>query len=394
MIHKTKNNFSVLLIVFSLIFFILGIYVGQIKEEVKLKNNELEKNVDFTSFWKVWNSIDEKYPGASQIGVEDRIYGSIKGLVSSLNDPYSTFFTPEEAKIFEEDVSGNFSGVGMEIGIKNKLLTVIAPLKDTPAYKAGIKSGDIILKIDETTTEGISTEKAIQMIRGEKDTPVNLSIFRDGEKKPIEFKIIRDIINIPVIETETTQEGVFVIKLFSFTANSTELFKKALEDFYNSKNDKLIIDLRGNPGGYLDAAIDISSWFLPSQKTVVIEDYGNNKKPKTYRSKGYNLFKNRDLKLVIIINEGSASASEIVTGALQDHNIAKVVGQKSYGKGSVQEVVDITKNTILKVTVAKWLTPNGRSISEKGIDPDYLVENKEEGKDEQLSKAIDILLKK
>lgn len=394
MIHKTKNNFSVLLIVFSLIFFILGIYVGQIKGEVKLKNNELEKNVDFTSFWKVWNSIDEKYPGASQIGVEDRIYGSIKGLVSSLNDPYSTFFTPEEAKIFEEDVSGNFSGVGMEIGIKNKLLTVIAPLKDTPAYKAGIKSGDIILKIDETTTEGISTEKAIQMIRGEKGTPVNLSIFRDGEKKPIEFKIIRDIINIPVIETETTQEGVFVIKLFSFTANSTELFKKALEDFYNSKNDKLIIDLRGNPGGYLDAAIDISSWFLPSQKTVVIEDYGNNKKPKTYRSKGYNLFKNRDLKLVIIINEGSASASEIVTGALQDHNIAKVVGQKSYGKGSVQEVVDITKNTILKVTVAKWLTPNGRSISEKGIDPDYLVENKEEGKDEQLSKAIDILLKK
>ncbi|MCX6752185.1 MAG: S41 family peptidase [Candidatus Nomurabacteria bacterium] len=383
--------------------FFLGAYVDNHNrpaiDKVFLANKEMavKTEADFSPFWKVWNTINEKYPKADKITDQERVYGAISGLMGSLNDPYSVFFSPDDAKSFEDEIAGNFTGIGMEVGIKDKILTVIAPLKDTPAYRANIKPGDKILKIDKTVTSSLGIEDAIKLIRGEKGTPVTLTIFREGNKDPIEVRIVRDTINVPTLDTELRPDGIFVIKLYSFSANSADLFRNAMKSFVESKTDKLILDLRGNPGGYLDSAVDISSWFLPSGKTVVTEDYGNNQKPEIFRSKGYNIF-NDKLKFVILINGGSASASEIVAGAMQDNGRAKLVGSQSYGKGSVQEAIKITPDTFLKITVAKWLTPNGTSISEKGLTPDYPVEITQKDldakKDPQLDKAVEVLLGK
>lgn len=386
------------------LFFVSGVYVG-IKREPAIakvvgvtgKETPAETTADFSAFWKVWNEIDEKYPGAQNVSDQERIYGAIAGLVSSLDDPYSVFFKPEEAKSFEEDISGNFTGIGMEVSLKDKVLTVVAPLKDTPADRAGIKSGDKVIKIDDKITAGLTVDEAVKLIRGEKGTYVVLTVLREGKDAPIEIKIMRDIINIPTLDTELRKDGIFVIKLYSFSAKSSSLFKKAIKEFAESKSDKLIIDLRGNPGGYLNAAVDMASWFLPGGKVVVTEDYGANQPAEPFRSKGYDVFSDK-LKLVILIDGGSASASEILAGALHDYKKAQLVGSQSFGKGSVQEVIDVTKDTILKITVAKWLTPNGVSISEKGLTPDYVVEMTEndvkEKKDPQMDKAVEVLLKK
>jgi len=384
--------------------FFLGVYVDrnnrpEIEKVSGISNKEtsVTTETDFSPFWKVWNIINEKYPKAEKITDQDRVYGAISGLVGSLEDPYSVFFNPEDAKAFEEEIAGNFTGIGMEVGMKDKILTVIAPLKDTPAYRANIKPGDKILKIDKTITTGLSAENAIKLIRGEKGTAVTLTISREGIKDPIEVKIVRDTINIPTLDTELRSDGIFVIKLYSFSANSANLFRDAIKSFVESKTDKLLLDLRGNPGGYLDSAVDISSWFLPNGKTVVTEDYGDAKDPVIFRSKGYDIF-NENLKFVILIDGGSASASEIVAGAMQDNEKAKLVGGKSYGKGSVQEAIKITGDTLLKITVAKWLTPKGTSISEKGLTPDYQVEITQKDldmkKDPQLDKAVEVLLSK
>jgi len=398
---KTKHIAIIVLFVF--LFFAFGLYVGgsNYREIDKIlgvsdKEPQIETQADFSPFWKVWNTIDEKYPSADAVSDQDRIYGAISGLMSSLNDPYSVYFDPEETKSFEEEISGNFEGIGMEVGMKDKTLTVVAPLKDTPAYRANIKSGDKILKINDKLTTGLSVEEAVKLIRGPKGTTVTLTIFREGLNQPKEIKIIRDVINIPTLDTEMREDGIFVIKLYSFSANSGSLFRNAMKQFVNTGSNKLILDLRGNPGGYLDASVDMASWFLKGGKTVVTEDYGNNRSPVTFRSKGYNIF-NEKLKFVILIDGGSASASEILAGAMKDHNRATLVGTQSFGKGSVQEVVDVTPDTILKITVARWLTPNGNSISEKGLTPDYVVEITEKDLankvDPQMNKAVELLLK-
>jgi carboxyl-terminal processing protease len=226
---------------------------------------------------------------------------------------------------------------------------------------------------------------------------VRLTVLNEGSNLPKELKILREVISIPTLDTELRPDGIFVIKLYSFSANSPKLFRGAIKEFAESKTDKLILDLRGNPGGYLNAAVDMSSWFLPSGKVIVTEDYGGNQDQEVFRSKGYDVFSDK-LKFVILIDEGSASASEILAGAMQDYAKAKLVGAQSFGKGSVQEVIDVTKDTLLKITVAKWLTPNGTSISKKGLTPDYAVpmtaEDKKSNKDPQMDKAVEILLQK
>lgn len=401
---KTKRIPTIVL--FSILFFITfiaGIYVGDVNRPeidkvlgISNKETQIITKTDFSPFWKVWNTINEKNPSASKITDQEKVNGAIGGLVSSLNDPYSVYFTPDETKSFEEEIAGNFDGIGIEVGLKDKILTVIAPLKDTPAYQANIKSGDKILKIDTTITSNMSIEQAIKLIRGPKGTTVTLTIIREGSEKPEEIKIVRDTINIPTLDTELRKDGIFVIKLYSFSANSANLFRKAMKQFAESGTDKLLLDLRGNPGGYLDASVDMASWFLPEGKTVVTEDYGNNKEAEIFRSKGPNFFID-NLKFIILIDGGSASASEILAGALRDNGRAKLVGSQSFGKGSVQEVIDITPNTILKITVAKWLTPNGTSIAEKGLTPDYPIEitqNDLDAKiDSQMDKAVELLLK-
>ena len=356
--------------------------------------------VDFAPFWRAWNLINEKYVPASTtaktVGNQEKVWGAIGGLAESLGDPYTVFFPPVESKLFESDIRGNFEGVGMEVVAEDGAITVIAPLKNSPAARAGIMAGDRIIKVGDKETTNLSTEDAVQIIRGPKGTRVTLTIFRNGTSEPFEIEVVRDVIDIPTASTRELPGGIFVIELYSFTAQSPNLFRRALREFILSRNDKLIIDLRGNPGGYLEAAIDMASWFLPPSKVIVREDFGPSRDEKIYRSKGYDIFSD-NLKLVILVDKGSASASEILAGALAEHDKAILVGDKTFGKGSVQELVNITTETSLKITIARWLTPNGLSISQDGIKPEFIVKystaDREAGRDPQFEKAIEILTK-
>ncbi|MFH0846206.1 MAG: S41 family peptidase [Patescibacteria group bacterium] len=404
MIKIKKINFKNISIALALVGLTgISFYLGTNyqKNQIALNNiinkdNLLVKDVDFGTFWKSWQILDEKFVAHGEeekIDNQAKVWGAIQGLASSYKDPYTVFMPPSESAIFESDIAGNFEGVGMEIGIKDNNLIVVAPLKDTPAEKAGIKPQDKILKIDGVSALNMDTTEAVQLIRGKRGTNVVLLIEREGEKENLEITITRDIINIPTLKTEI-KNGVFIIHLYSFTAPSPNLFREALREFIESNTDKLIIDLRGNPGGYLEAANDIASWFLPMGKVVVTEDFGGKKANNIHASRGYDIF-NENLKLAILINGGSASASEILAGALNEYGKAILVGTTSFGKGSVQELVKITPETSLKITVARWLTPLGNSISENGLTPDYEVEltpeNTKNGQDPQLEKAIEIL---
>lgn len=358
---------------------------------------------DLSSFWKVWEILDDKFSSASttlpKVTSKEKVYGAIEGLTASYGDPYTVFFPPVESKAFNEEISGTFGGVGMEIATQDGTLTVVAPLKGSPAERAGVKAGDKIIRIGETSAEKLSSDEAVKLIRGEEGTKVSITFFRKGVKDPIDVDLIREKIEIPTIATKKTEEGVFVISLYNFSAVSPNAFKGALREFVESDTDKLVLDLRNNPGGYLEAALDMASWFLPAGKTVVTENFGekSNKEPHIYRSKGYNVF-NDNLKMVILVNGGSASASEILAGALSEYGKAVLLGENTFGKGSVQELVDVDDKTSLKVTVAHWFTPNGKSISNGGLKPDVEVrlteENTKNGRDPQLEEAVKYLVNK
>lgn len=387
----------------ALIVFVLGFATGhQVKSDqtgtTNIVNKEGAKAVDFAPFWKAWQLINDKYVPTNsttteRISDQARVWGAIEGMTKSLGDPYTVFFPPVQSKSFNEQISGNFEGVGMEVGIRDSILTVIAPLKGTPAYKAGVKSGDKIIKINATNTESLSADQAIALIRGKAGTVVTILVVRDGVKEPFEISITRAVIDIPTIDTEI-KDDVYIIHLYNFSRISPELFRSALRSFIESGKTKLILDLRGNPGGYLDAAIDMASWFLPLGTTVVKEDFRDTKDSQVYTSKGNNVF-NDNLKMVVLIDGGSASASEILAGALHENGKAKLVGTQSYGKGSVQELIPLTDDTSIKITVAKWLTPKGTSISHGGLTPDVVIKLDEEafkkGTDNQINKAIEIL---
>jgi carboxyl-terminal processing protease len=365
----------------------------------------MPQNVDFSPVWKAWQVIDTQYvpvavasssPLATSTpgGTQDRVWGMISGLADSLNDPYTYFLPPTENQQFSSDMSGQFEGVGMEIDVKSGVLTVVAPLKGTPADRAGIKSGDQILKIDGVDTKGMDVNAAIAKIRGPKGTQVTLTVLRTGWAAPQDIKVTRDVINVPIVTTTSRADGVYVISLAEFTANSGDLFRSALRDFIQSGDTKLILDLRGNPGGYLDAAVDIASWFLPSGKVIVTEDYAGHADNIVHRSSGYDVF-NKNLKMVVLVDQGSASASEILADALRYYGIAQLVGTNTFGKGSVQELVSITPDTSLKVTVARWLGPDGVHIPTTGIVPDVQVDftdaDAAAGKDPQMDKAVTLL---
>ncbi len=393
------------LLIGGVALFLAGMYVGfenrpAFAKVIGIINKEptvaTESNVDFEPFWKAWSLINEKFPGAEKINDQERLYGAISGLVASLGDPYTVFFPPEENKEFNEQISGEFSGVGIEIGEKNGVLTVIAPLKDTPAFRAGVQAGDQIAKIDSAFTADMSIDEAIKLIRGEPGSLVTLTIVREGAPEPKAYTMNREKITLPTVDTEFRQkEGVFIIHLYNFSAQSPSQFKKALQEFADSGSAKLVLDLRNNPGGYLEAAVNMASWFLPEGK-VVVKEIGKSETDVSYHnSKGPGLFAGK-IKMVVLVNGGSASASEILAGALNEQGAATLMGQKTFGKGSVQELVKLTKDTSLKVTVAKWYTPKGISISDHGLTPDIIVEQKRTENDtidEQLEAAVSHLIK-
>lgn len=376
-----------------------GFFYGENRKEKSLINSNIinkevgkQTETDFSPFWTTWNAVMSKYVSAKDLDSQKMVWGGIEGMVNSLGDPYSVFFPPQENKEFKDVIRGDFGGVGMEIGIKNSVITVVSPLKGTPAYRAGIKSGDKIIKIGDKSTLDMKVEDAVRLIRGEKGTVIKLIIIQKDAEETKEVSLTRETIQVPILETERKPGGIFVIKLYSFAGNSANDFRNALREFVNSGDNKMIIDLRGNPGGFLETAVDASSWFLPVGKTVVREKFANGEET-VFKSKGYNIFNN--LPLAILVNEGSASASEIMAGALKEHGIAKLVGAKTFGKGSVQELVEITPTTSLKITIAKWLTPNGVSISDSGLEPDEKVEltkkDLELQNDPQMDKAVEIV---
>jgi carboxyl-terminal processing protease len=405
--NNSLKNFSYIFISLAIIFVLFGggYYIGRADEKKSAFSASMNQvvdieGIDFSTFLRVWKMMDEKFVPSNpedKITEEQKMMGAIRGMVSAFGDPYSTFLDPEENSMFEQAISGNFEGVGMEIGIQDNILTVIAPLKNTPAERAGIVRGDKILSIDDVSTQDIKLDQAIKMIRGKEGTEVNLKIYRESSSETLDLSIKRGVINIPTLEYEI-KDGVFIISLYSFNINATSEFKKALREFNNSNTEKLILDLRGNPGGFLESSIEIASHFLPQGKIIVKEDFGLNKEPKVFRSKGYANLKS-NLQMMVLVDEGSASASEIVAGALQYHNIAKILGENTFGKGSVQELVEVTPDTSLKVTIARWLTPGDKSISDGGLEPDYVVEYVkpetndlfEKGLDNQLEEAIKIL---
>ncbi|MEK7487907.1 MAG: S41 family peptidase, partial [Patescibacteria group bacterium] len=357
-----------------------GFYAGESSvpslnkvQSVTHKEQPAGVQADFDIFWDAWKTATDKYVDRKTIDPQKMVYGAVEGMVASLGDPYTSFFTPDQSRMLGDDINGSFSGIGAEIGFKNGILTIIAPLKDSPAEKTGLRAGDKIGKIDGVFTGELSLEEAVLKIRGERGTKVLLNIMRDGFDEPRDFSIVRDIIKMPLVELRMEEGNVAYIQLFNFLGDVDQEFQIAARQALARGAKSVVLDLRNNAGGFLDSAIETASFFIPEGKIVAIEDFGDNGKGRNeFRSNGYRYF--QTMPVVVLINEGSASAAEIVAGALRDARDVPLVGEKTFGKGSVQEVVDLADGTSIKITVAKWLTPSGASIHEQGIEPTVKVE--------------------
>jgi len=366
-----KSTKMTIRIVTSVLIFFLGVASGRIYLEAA-RGSDATPRANIDMFWQVWNILDEKYAFDTP-SVDNRMYGAIEGLAKAYGDDYTSFQKPEEAKFLNDTVSGKFGGIGAELNVHKGLLIVIAPLEGSPAQKAGLLPGDIILEVDDIEVIGMTFNEAISNIRGEKGTPVTLTILREGKEDKMKITVVRDVVDVPVLDTEVV-DNIFVIRLYNFNETSSDKFKEALISFKRSGKEKLILDLRNNPGGYLDAAVDISSYFLDQGKVIVLEDFGDTgRDSQKYRSSGFNLLSDIEFSMVVLINEGSASASEIVAAALGEHEVATLIGETSFGKGSVQELIKLPNQTSLKITIAKWLTPKGKHIDGVGIIPEYTI---------------------
>lgn len=337
-------------------------------------------------FREIRSILESSFNG--DLNDEKQAEGALRGYVASLGDPYTVYLNASEAEELSNDLAGQLSGIGVEVGLKNDRLTVIAPIDETPAAKAGIRAGDVIATIDGQSTSELTLDEAVKKIRGEKGTEVKLTVVREGEE-PKELAITRDQIQVSSVKYEVKDGDVGYIRVRRFGDDTDTAIRNAAADLAKQGVDKIVLDLRDNPGGYLNSAVTVSSEFLADG--VVVEERGRHMESKQLvANPGGNL---TNAKLVILINEGSASASEITAGALKDNDRAILVGEKTYGKGSVQEVKQLSNGAQLKVTVAGWFTPKGVNISKEGIKPDIEVkltpEDSNAGRDPQLEKALE-----
>ncbi|MBI2063016.1 MAG: S41 family peptidase [Candidatus Yanofskybacteria bacterium] len=392
-----KRLVPVVIVLALTVGFLGGFYYQNWQSPVQLlnlvnKDYGQPRDVDFSLFWNVWDMLHNRYVDKSKLNTQDLVYGAIDGMVQKVGDPYTVFLKPKENEEFQQQIKGAFSGIGIEIGLRKNILTVISPIKDTPAARAGLMAGDKILKINDKPSEGMKLDEAVGLIRGQKGTKVTLVITRDGLEKAKEVEITRDIIKIPAIDWKLLDEEVAYLEIFTFNQNADAEFKKAAQEISDSKAEKIILDLRNNPGGLLDSSVNIAGYFLDANKIVTIERFGDGQENQ-FRTQPNGQLKN--YPIIVLINKGSASASEILAGALKDNRGITIVGETSFGKGSVQEVLDLPQKASLKVTIAKWFTPNGISINENGIKPDIEVKRTEEDinadKDPQLDKAKELI---
>jgi carboxyl-terminal processing protease len=385
--------------VFALaVTFVFGYNLGQKGKSIGIvgfrdvTNTEVGKpsNLDFSLYWEAWNKL--KNDSVSLPDTQKMIYGSISGMFSSLDDPYTVFFTPEDNKRFKEDIQGEFDGIGVELVQKSGLVTVVSPLSESPGEKAGIKAGDVVVEVEGIKSSTLGFNEVIDKIRGKKGTTVNIKIMRAGKDDLLNFDVIRDTIVVKSVTwEEKTSNGkkILYVKVRQFGDDTDKLFESFVDEAVSSKPDGIVIDLRNDPGGYFETAINLSSYFVDGGTIVAEQDRSGEKKEFSVTKKA----RLKNFKTVILVNGGSASASEIMSGALQDHKSAKIIGEKTFGKGSVQELVDLSDGSAVKITVAKWLTPNGRTINGEGITPDIEVKSAESGdSDPQFDRAIQYIV--
>lgn len=354
-----------------------------------------EDDVDFSLFWRVWDTLEEKYVDSDTLDTQKMIYGAIDGMLRASGDPYTTFFDPEENKEFDEDISGEFEGIGAELEMRNDLVTIVAPLKGSPAEASGLRPEDIVIKVDDVDILDETLNEAVKRIRGQKGTKVVLTVLRESSVDPIDIEITRDTITVKSVEFEQKND-IAIVEVRRFGDDTLSEFRKSLVQIRQLGLKGMIIDLRNNPGGYLETAIDMGGLLLEPGSVVVIEENSEGQRKEGLAKETALTEYFSDFPLGVLINPGSASASEILAGALQYHrDDVTVVGETSFGKGSVQELIPLPQGTSAKITVAKWLTPGGEDIDEKGIEPDVVVEfteeDYEEDRDPQLNKALEIL---
>ena len=364
--------------------------------ETTVKNqtpqNSQDKTVDFSLFWNVWDLLRQKYVDRNSLDAQKLVYGAIQGMLSATGDPYTTFFDPQQTQAFSQDIGGSFEGIGAELGVKNGTLTVVAPLAGSPAQKAGLKSGDEIVKINDQSTSNMTIDQAVNMIRGQKGSSVKLTVLHQGDKATTDINIVRDVIDVKTVNLQFKNDGIAYVSINQFGDKTASEFDAAMNQIISRGSKGIILDLRDNPGGLLDQAVDVASRLIPQGKVVVTEQDSNGQKTNLYTTGGDKL---SSLPIVVLINQGSASASEILAGALRDDREVQLIGSTSFGKGSVQELMDLPGNTSVKITVAKWLTPNGDYIMDKGIAPSVKVDLTQNdisnNRDPQLDKAMKIL---
>jgi carboxyl-terminal processing protease len=357
------------------------------------ENADLPTSLDYSSVTQVYNSLRANYDG--RLDTTKLLDGMKAGLVQAAGDPYTVYFNAGSAKDFNDQLSGTFSGIGAELG-KNAQgnLQVVAPIDGTPASTAGLRAQDIIAEIDGKSTAGLSIDDAVTKIRGKKGTKVTLKVIRD-KSESLSFTITREDIKIPSVKSEILDGNIGYMKVNQFGADTSELAQKAAQNFKDKGVKGIVLDMRGNPGGLLNAAVNVSSLWLPRGDTILKEKRGDTV-ISTETATGNNIL--QGIPTAILVDEGSASASEITAGALHDNNVATLFGVKSYGKGSVQQVVQLPSSTEMKVTIARWYRPNGQNIDKKGITPDHIVkitgDDIKAGNDPQKDAALQFIQQK
>lgn len=397
-------------VLFASVFLATGYFFGLNGFNISLKKYpvvhitrnvpEEKKDLDFTLFWKVWDTVHSKYFDKTKIIDSELVYGAIRGMVAAVGDPYTVFLEPTENKVVEEDLQGSFEGIGIQIGYKGAQLAVVAPLPESPAEKAGVKAGDLIMVIKDKSknlekgTDGMTLEEAVRIIRGPANSTVNLTLLRQDVKQPIIVDIVRQPIDVPslIVEYLGDNKEIVHIRLTKFAGETLDEWEKVVIELVKKENlNGIIFDVRNNPGGYLQGAVELSSDFLDTGKVVVAEEDYSGKKEE---SKVVKIGRLKNIKMVVLVNGGSASASEIFAGAMKDNKRAILVGDKTFGKGTIQEPEKIDGGAGLHITIARWLTPNGTWVHGEGLKPDIEIKDDPETKeDEQLQRALEEIKK-
>lgn len=393
-LKQILKKFTVAIIFLVVVFgaFVGGFFMGSNQKTILVQSPDNILKGDFSVFWEATQLIKDKFVNIKDVKDQALIYGAIKGSLAALGDPYSVFFNPSDAEKFQQDINGAFGGIGAEIGIKNNQLVIVSPLKGNPAEAAGLQANDKILKINDKDTTDVAVDEAVKLIRGAPDTEVRLLIYRDDWKAPKEFKIMRKVIVIPTLDMTIKNGNVAYIQLYNFDANVPNLFYQAVLSALTQGAKGVVIDLRNNPGGFLDVATNLGGWFFKRGDVIVREHFRSGMEEAT-RAEGNAAL--ADVPVVVLVNGGSASASEILAGALRDNRHAKLIGEKTFGKGSVQEIDSLKDGSSIKVSIAEWLTPNGTHINKIGIEPDITIKITDDDAakkhDPQLAKALEVI---